>query len=223
LNDKEVLWSKIVSDVSRCSKCSLHKYRTKPVPGEGPLNSKLLLIGEAPGQREDEEGRPFVGSAGKLLTELLEVRGIKRSEVFITNVVRCRPPNNREPTDDEILACSEYTISIIKLVTPKILVTLGNHAGKFIFGLAGIKWVGVSRMRGRWFKVDLLGLKDVYIFPTYHPATALYNPNVKSVLDSDFNTIKELYLGITKGLGGRKTTTLLDFMGGGSHQREIQL
>ncbi len=221
MDGKEVLWSKIVSDVSTCTRCVLHRYRTKPVPGEGPIDSRLLFIGEAPGQKEDEEGRPFVGPAGKLFVELLEVRGIRRSEVFITNVVRCRPPNNREPNDDEVLACSNYTLSIIKLVSPRILVTLGNHAGKFIFGLAGIKWVGVSRMRGRWFKVDLLGLKDVYLFPTYHPATALYNPNIKSVLDSDFNAIKELYISLTKNLIGRKASTLLDFIVGDRHQHEI--
>ncbi|MEM4519299.1 MAG: type-4 uracil-DNA glycosylase [Sulfolobales archaeon] len=217
MDNKESLWSEIVSRVSECSRCVLHKYRTKPVPGEGSLNSKLMFIGEAPGQKEDEEGRPFVGSAGKLLTEMLESRGINRSEVFITNVVRCRPPNNREPADDEIKACSEFTVSIIKLVSPKILVTLGNHAGRFISGLAGIKWVGVSRMRGKWFKADLLGLKDMYIFPTYHPATALYNPNIRSVIESDFNAIKDLYDVISKNISSRKPPTLLDFIRGGSY------
>ncbi|MCS7108104.1 MAG: uracil-DNA glycosylase [Sulfolobales archaeon] len=217
MHDKDFIWSDIVSKVSRCSKCQLHKYRNKPVPGEGPLSSKLLFIGEAPGQKEDEEGRPFVGSAGKLLTEMLEGRGIARSDVFITNVVRCRPPNNREPSDDEITACGEYTTSIIKLVNPKLLVTLGNHAGRFIFGLVGIKWAGVSRMRGRWVKVDLLGLKDVYLFPTFHPATALYNPNVKSILDLDFDIIKDLYVGLSKESVGRRSPSLLDFIQGGTH------
>ncbi len=220
MSSKEVLWSKIVDEILRCSKCDLHQYRSRPVPGEGPLDSKLLFIGEAPGQKEDEEGRPFVGAAGKLLTELLEARGIKRSEVFITNVVRCRPPNNREPSDDEIVACGEYTTSIIKLVTPKILVTLGNYAGKFIFGLAGIRWAGVSRMRGRVFNADLLGLKNVYLFPTYHPATALYNPNIKPILSSDFDAISELYINLRKGFEGRKRQTILDFIGGATHKHE---
>lgn len=217
MNDKEFLWSDIVSKVSGCSRCILHKYRTRPVPGEGSLNSRLMFIGEAPGQKEDEEGRPFVGSAGKLLNEMLESRGINRSEVFITNVVRCRPPNNREPTDDEVNACSEFTISVIRLVSPKILVTLGNHAGRFISNLTGIKWVGVSKMRGKWFRVNLLGLKDIYIFPTYHPATALYNPNIRSVLESDFDIIKDLYVSISKNIFSKKSPTLLDFIRGGTY------
>jgi len=216
LDGKEVLWSEIVSRISRCSKCELHKYRTNPVPGEGSLYSKMLLIGEAPGKNEDEEGRPFVGAAGKLLTELLEVRGIKRSEVFITNVVKCRPPNNREPYDEEIRACSEYTVSIIRLVSPKILVTLGNHAGKFIFELGGVRWISVSRMRGRSYKMDIVGIKDVLVIPTYHPATALYNPNIRSVLESDFDMIKEYYF-MEYGVGSIKRKTLLDFLEGGRH------
>lgn len=214
MGSKEGLWDELVSRIESCTKCLLHKYRRKAVPGEGSLYSKMLLLGEAPGQKEDEEGRPFVGAAGKLLTELLESRGIKRDEIFITNVVKCRPPNNREPRDDEVSACSEHTLSIIKLVDPKLIVTLGNHAGRFVFKMCSdVEWHGISRMRGRSYTLRLGGVGVLTVIPTYHPATALYNPSVRSILEMDFDLIRDTYMELSSNTSTTmKTVTLLDFI-----------
>jgi DNA polymerase len=167
-----------------------------------------LFIGEAPGQREDELGRPFVGAAGKLLTDLLKSIGLRREDVFITNVVKCRPPNNRDPKDDEVDACSAHTIKIIRLISPRVLVTLGNHAGKFVFEtLASQPWKGVKRSRGRIYKLHILE-NEITIIPTYHPAAALYNPRLRDELEKDFDLIGN----VLKSNNRKKELTLLDFM-----------
>lgn len=214
MDDRRVAWGKLVLSMESCTACELHKHRTRVVIGDGSLYSDMMLIGEAPGQKEDEEGKPFVGAAGKVLTELLESRGIKRDEIFITNVVKCRPPGNREPTDNEVKACSTNTLSIIGLIGPKLIVTLGNHAGKFVFELCGgIKWLGVSRMRGRVYSVRLELLGVVRVIPTYHPAVALYNPGIRPLIDEDFNSIREEYTKL-RSAGSKRTSTLLDFIKG---------
>ena len=215
-SDKEVLWNTIVESIRKCRKCILHKSRTKPVPGEGNLNANILFIGEAPGRQEDLSGRPFVGQAGKLLETLLEGIGLRREDVFITNVVKCRPPNNRDPKEEEVMPCSEHTQAIIKLVSPKIIVTLGNHSGKYIFSIIGDKaWRGVSRMRGKIYELKVSGFGKVLAIPTYHPAAALYNPKVKPAIESDFGLIIKALKRLTevKERGEtRKTKSLLDFI-----------
>ncbi len=194
----------------------LHKSRTKPVPGEGNLNADILFMGEAPGRQEDLSGRPFVGQAGKLLEALLKSIGLKREEVFITNVVKCRPPNNRDPREDEIRACSTYTQAIIELVKPKIIVTLGNHSGRYVFSmLGGHEWRGVSRMRGRAYELELKDLGKVIVIPTYHPAAALYNPKVRPALEKDFSLITEARSNLTrtgKNVAKSKPKSLMDFL-----------
>lgn len=150
-----------------------------------------MLIGEAPGATEDEMGRPFVGAAGKLLTLTLESIGIKREDVYITNVVKCRPPQNREPRDDEIESCSIYLESQILLLKPRIVVTLGNIAGRKIFSLASTPWGGVMKMRGKVYNISILGL-NVYVVPTIHPAAALYNPQMRNILLDDLKQLKDL-------------------------------
>jgi len=156
--DKNAVWSELVLEISNCRRCRLSESRTRAVPGEGSLNAKVMFIGEAPGRSEDEAGRPFVGAAGKLLNELLSSNGMRREEVFITNVVKCRPPENRDPLEDEILSCSHFTNSIIQLIQPSIIVTLGNHAGRYVIEfLGGSRWYGVSRMRGNVYKITLFG------------------------------------------------------------------
>ena len=213
---KERLWDAIVKSILECRRCDLHKYRRKPVPGEGNLNARVMFIGEAPGRQEDIMGRPFVGQAGKLLDEMLSVAGLKRSEVFITNVVKCRPPNNRDPRDDEVEACSIHTDSIIRLIRPAVIVTLGNHSGKYVLQrLGGVRWRGVSRMRGRSYKISITGVGEVTVVPTYHPAAALYNPRVRPILESDFKLIGSI---IKEGGEEGRRTTLLDFMGGGGER-----
>jgi len=210
---KESLWLSIVEDIKSCKLCRLSSYRTNAVPGEGPLNASIVFVGEAPGKSEDLAGRPFVGAAGKLLTELLESNGIKREEVFITNVVKCRPPDNRDPFEDEISACSIHTNKIVELIRPSMIVTLGNHSGRYFFEvLGGIKWYGVKRARGKVYKLRILG-NDVVLIPTYHPAAALYNPKVREELEEDFKLIVKTYDELSKPKPTQeKRKTLLDFM-----------
>jgi len=194
----------------------LHKSRTKPVPGEGNLDADILFIGEAPGRQEDLSGRPFVGQAGKLLETLLRGIGLRREEVFITNVVKCRPPNNRDPKEEEVRACSAHTQAIIKLIEPKVIVTLGNHSGKYVFSmLGGREWKGVSRMRGRIYELELRGIGEVLVIPTYHPAAALYNPKIRPALEKDFSLIAEARERIAKAnenIAKGKPRSLLDFL-----------
>src|SRR5213596_2491065 len=171
------------SEIIGCTKCELHKSRKNAVPGEGPTAAKVMFVGEGPGQNEDEQGRPFVGAAGKLLTELLESIGIKRSDVFITNVVKCRPPSNRAPRKGEIETCNPYLMSQIRLVKPRIVCALGTPA---IATLLGGEY-SATRVHG---KPTSKG--DVTILPMYHPAAALYDASLKEVLALDFKTLKEL-------------------------------
>ncbi|MCS7100001.1 MAG: uracil-DNA glycosylase [Sulfolobales archaeon] len=178
--------------MSSCARCPLSLSRTRVVPGEGNLYSDVMFLGEAPGKSEDEEGRPFVGAAGRLLDKIISEVGFKRERFFITNVVKCRPPNNREPKPEEIAACSYFTDRIISLVNPHIIVTLGNYAGYYLFELkGGIKWVGVSKMRGRTYRPHILGSRRLLI-PTYHPAAALYNPELYEVLKRDISLLREV-------------------------------
>jgi len=179
----------IAREILGCTKCRLHAYRTHAVPGEGDPHANVMFVGEAPGRNEDLEGRPFVGAAGRLLTELIESIGLRRGTVFITNVVKCRPPNNRDPREDEIRACSPYLDRQIKVIRPRVLVTLGRHSTRYILGKAGLKVKSIMAVRGKVYELRVLGLK-VKVVPTLHPAAALYNPALRKILQEDFKLIK---------------------------------
>jgi len=197
---------RISEEVEACSKCPLHLTRRRAVPGEGNPNAEVMLIGEAPGEVEDETGRPFVGAAGKLLNSLLQDIGVDRSSLYITNVVKCRPPNNRDPTDEEINACKPYLIRQIAVVRPRRIVTLGRHSTRVILGLGGLRVSEISRVRGRVFRVTIAGV-EVEVYPTYHPAAALYNPSLKGVLKED--------LARAIRAGGSGPASILDYLKGG--------
>ena len=180
MDSKQVL-TEIAAQVAVCTRCQLHYSRKKSVPGEGPANSEILLIGEGPGFYENEQGRPFVGAAGKLLEELLAKGGVKREEVFITNVVKCRPPGNRDPLPEELSACNEYLEKQIEAINPKIIVTLGRYSmGKFL------PTARISEAHGQpvWQHGRL-------IIPMYHPAAALHQPALKTTLERDFSRLTE--------------------------------
>lgn len=195
------MWGEIRAEISVCVKCSLSRSRTRVVPGEGNLFSNVMLLGEAPGRNEDEEGRPFVGAAGRLLDKLIEGAGFKREDLFITNVVKCRPPNNREPKLDELVTCSYFTDRIIAIVDPRTIVALGNYAGYYLFELkGGTKWAGVTKTRGRVYRLPILGAQRAVI-PTYHPAAALYNPQLYEAIRADFELLKTV-ASVGKGLEG---------------------
>jgi len=171
--------SEIAAEVSTCAKCDLCKGRTKAVPGEGNPHTKLLFIGEGPGYYEDKQGRPFVGPSGQLLEELLQSINLKRSDVFITNVVKCRPPENRDPLPDEVKACSDYLDRQIAALQPQVIITLGRISMAKFF--AGEK---ISAIHGRARK------KDGYIcIPMFHPAAALRTESYKIALRDDFKKI----------------------------------
>ncbi|RLF45601.1 MAG: uracil-DNA glycosylase [Thermoplasmata archaeon] len=180
---------KIEEEIKICRKCSLWKNRKNAVPGEGNINADLMLIGEAPGKTEDEMGRPFVGKAGQLLNEILEKNGIKRQEIYITNVVKCRPPNNRNPLKEEIEKCFPYLKMQIDIIRPKIIVTLGNVATYSLLPLYGFKPASITRLRG---KVLNSPLHQIKILPTYHPAACIYNPELKNAIAEDFAKVREL-------------------------------
>jgi uracil-DNA glycosylase len=173
----------IHAEILGCMKCELHKSRTKAVPGEGPADARIMFVGEGPGQNEDEQGRPFVGAAGKFLTELIDSIGVKRSDVFITNIVKCRPPNNRAPRKSEIEACNPYLQSQIKLIKPRIVCALGTPA---ITTLIGDEY-SASRFHGK-----PLTRGDVTFLPMYHPAAALYDASLKETIFRDFQILKQL-------------------------------
>lgn len=159
--------------------------RNNAVPGEGDFGAEIMFIGEGPGQNEDLEGRPFCGAAGKLLDELITSIGLERSQVFISNVVKCRPPQNRDPKPTEIATCFPYLMRQIELINPKVIVTLGRHSmGEFLPESLG----PISKIHGQIFPSHD---SDRLILPLYHPAVALYNAKMKDVLIEDFKKIKE--------------------------------
>ena len=210
MGSAEERYRELVKRISVCDRCPLHRSRRNPVPGEGPLDAAVMVVGEAPGRTEDEQGRPFVGAAGSLLTKLLAEAGLDRSRVYITNVVKCRPPGNRDPTDEEIEACLPYLLEQIKIVRPRVIIALGRHAGRTLFGLAGLRWEGMAKHHGRVYDVVVAGVR-VKLVVTYHPAAALYKPPLRDTLLEDFRTVVARVVREAEGRGlGPKT--ILDFL-----------
>jgi len=188
--DKEL--EKLSLQIKSCEKCPLYKNRKNAVPGEGNWKSKIMLIGEAPGFNEDEQGRPFVGKAGKLLEEFLNSIGKNREDVFITNVVKCRPPNNRQPEEDEIKICTSlYLDKQIELIKPKLIVCLGNVSANYIFKKFGLKFESMKKTHGKIFSISNLFIQTK-IIATYHPAAILRNQNLMSIAKADWEIIKEV-------------------------------
>src|SRR5919199_6022447 len=167
-----------------CPKCRLAAGRTQVVFGVGDPDADLMLVGEAPGFHEDKQGYPFVGQAGKLLDGLLEEIGLSRDAVYIANVIKCRPPGNRDPQPDEIEACEGHLFRQIELIEPKVVATLGNFATKLLSG----RPLGITRVHGRPQKAALGG-RRVLLYPLFHPAAALYTPRMLEVLEADFARI----------------------------------
>jgi len=186
---KEEYAKNVKSSVEKCRKCNLWKTRKNPVFGEGSLDADILFVGEAPGYNEDVQGRPFVGKAGRILDELLESIGLVRSNIYIANILKCRPPDNRNPLKTEIEACKEHLDRQIEIIQPKIIVPLGNFACSYIFEKFGLNYDKISNIHGKIFQVNTIFGK-AKIIPMYHPAVATYNPNEKSTLKLDFESIK---------------------------------
>lgn len=169
----------LAAEIRACTRCPLHKGARQAVPGDGSADAGILFLGEAPGYNEDVQGRPFVGAAGQLLDQLLAGIGLDRSKVFITNVVRHRPPENRDPLPDEIAACDVWFRAHVEALRPKVVVTLGRFAMyKFLPGES------ITRIHGKARRVG-----DVTVFPMFHPAAALHQPSLRVELEKDFQTL----------------------------------
>ena len=182
MNDEKKL-EKLAKQIKVCTRCELHRSRTEAVPGEGPTHTEIMLIGEGPGATEDKQGRPFVGASGRFLDQLLEQAGVTRSDVWITNVVKCRPPGNRDPLPDEVETCtSNYLQHQIEIVNPSIIVTLGRHSMGMFF-----KGAKITQIHGQMRKVE-----DRFVIAMFHPAAALHQQSLKATIMADFARLPEL-------------------------------
>ncbi len=172
----------IAAEIRACTLCPLHVGRKNAVPGEGPANAEIMLIGEGPGFHEDQQGRPFVGPSGQFLNELLALAGYRREEVFIANVVKCRPPGNRDPLPEEIEACSRYLDRQIAVINPKVIITLGRYSMAKFFPNAKI-----SAIHGKARRVN-----GRIVIAMYHPAAALHQPALREAIEEDFRRLREI-------------------------------
>ncbi len=183
--------AQVAHEVAVCQKCALYHSRKLAVPGEGPPDAEIMLIGEGPGFYENEQGRPFVGAAGKFLDDLLGQAGLKRQQVWITNVVKCRPPGNRDPLPEEVETCNQYLERQIGAINPSIIITLGRYSmGKFMPGAK------ISAVHGQMRRVG-----DRYVVAMFHPAAALHQAALKPAILADFAKLPQLLEQARKGLG----------------------
>ena len=174
---------KLQKIVEKCNNCALKDGRSNVVFGSGNVKADVMIIGEAPGKNEDEQGLPFVGKAGKYLEELLSLAGLKREDVYIANVLKCRPPSNRDPRADEIQACAPYLREQTAKINPKVIVTLGNFATRFILK----NEEGITLLHGKPVKAGRF-----VVYPVFHPASTMYDPKKKQALENDFKQLKSL-------------------------------
>ena len=185
-----ISWEQLYDEIGGCSKCRLCQTRNNVVPGEGDIHADIMFIGEGPGRDEDLQGRPFVGRSGELLTRMIEAIGLKRDEVYICNIVKCRPPQNRNPEVDEAQACMNYLRAQFALVRPKIIVLLGKIACRYTLN----EEISVMREHGRWYE-----RKGVYFMPTFHPSALLRDPAKKRDAWDDFQKIRDKLNAIRAG------------------------
>jgi DNA polymerase len=187
----EEILAQVSKEVSVCTSCALHSSRKKAVPGEGPAHAEIMFIGEGPGFHENEQGRPFVGAAGQFLDQLLAQAGVTRADVWVTNVVKCRPPQNRDPLPEELLACDLHLKRQIDAVNPSIIVTLGRFSmGRFMPGAK------ISAVHGQMRKIG-----ERYVIAMFHPAAALHQASLKPAIMADFAKLPELLKEARQGLG----------------------
>lgn len=178
-------------EITHCTKCDLHRSRTHAVPGEGPLDARIFLIGEGPGREEDRQGRPFVGRAGSVLDGLLQSIGLDRERVFITSVVKCHPPENRAPTREESRICRPYLERQLALIDPEVIVPMGHWATWDLFELLGVEIRPIGEVHGKKTIVEFRDRKRI-LHPTYHPAVVTHNPNMRGRLRKDFRALSRV-------------------------------
>jgi len=174
--------SELIKEIAVCERCQLSKYRTKTVPGEGAENAEIMFIGEAPGWHEDQQGRPFVGPAGQLLNQLLASIGLQREQVYIANVIKCRPPENRDPLPSEIQSCRKWLERQIELIHPRMIVTLGRYSMAMFF-----PGKSISKIHGTAQRRD-----NIIYYAMYHPAAALHQQSLRQAIEADMLKIPSL-------------------------------
>jgi len=177
------LLNEVEAEVKSCRRCSLWRHRRNPVFGEGNPETGIVLIGEAPGRSEDLAGRPFVGAAGKVLDRMLSVAGLSRTDVYITNVLKCRPPGNRDPRPEEVEACTPYLDRQLRIIRPRVVVTLGRHALSYVLRWSKVRG-SVSRLHGTVIELNA-PFGNAVLVPLYHPAVLLYRPAMREVFEED--------------------------------------
>ena len=177
----KVSWTQLEAEISACSRCRLCETRNNVVPGEGNAHARLMFIGEGPGREEDAQGRPFVGRSGELLTRMIAAIGLKREDVYICNIVKCRPPQNRNPEPDEAAACMNYLRAQFALIRPQVVVLLGKVACRYVLK----EEISVMREHGKWYE-----RKGTWFMPTYHPSALLRDPSKKREAWDDFQKIQ---------------------------------
>ncbi len=183
--------NQITAQVRSCTNCDLSQTRTKVVIGAGTLDAKIVLVGEAPGRKEDESGLPFVGSAGKLLDNLLATAGLARDDIFIGNIIKCRPPKNRRPKKSEVAQCESYMIEQLEIINPAIVAPMGNRSLSYFKERLGLEKQVIGDVHGRVFKIDAPWGK-IILFPLYHPAAAIYRRHLLGELEEDMKKLREL-------------------------------
>lgn len=191
-NLKQMRMNRILGKIKTCKKCPLCEGRCNPVLGEGSLNAEVVFIGEAPGRKEDEAGKPFVGSAGQLLDHLLNGIGLNRETVYISNVIKCRPPANRRPTLEEMVACTPFLEEQLEIIKPRIIVAMGNSAISYFSKKFEIKLAGIWKIHGKTFQIEAPWGKATLLV-TFHPAAALYNKALEKILEDDFRKLSTLF------------------------------
>jgi DNA polymerase len=201
----------VATEVRACKRCILSSTRKNAVPGEGPANAEVMLIGEGPGFHEDQQGRPFVGPSGDFLNELLASAGLKRGDVFIANVVKCRPPGNRDPQPDEIAACDEYLDRQIALINPKVIITLGRYSMARFFPRDKI-----SAVHGRARRID-----GRVVIAMFHPAAALHQPSLRDAIEDDFRRLPQIIADAQKQVGAEKKPSKPEPEDGGAEQLSL--
>jgi uracil-DNA glycosylase family 4 len=185
--DKKVELEKVHKKWMEICDCELRKTATQAVPGDGSPTAEIIFIGEAPGKKEDELGKPFVGAAGKFLAEMLQAINLKREDIYITNIVKYRPPNNRDPLPEEKASCREWLLEELKTISPKLIVFLGRHAMNNFFPTEQI-----SQAHGKLLIKKFSGMPTKYFYALYHPAAALYNGGMRETLMEDFKKIPKI-------------------------------
>ena len=188
---KKELMEELSAEINNCKKCDLYKTRNKPLIGDGSINAKILVIGESPGYNEDIQGRAFVGEAGEILDQLLGLINLKRNEIYITNILKCHPPKNHNPSKQEIDSCIEYLYRQINIIKPRVILTLGKYASKEIFAKFNLEFSRISELHAKIFEAET-EFDKIKLIPLYHPAVACYHSEMLNVLKDDFRKLRNV-------------------------------